>query len=140
MRDGKLHYLISCMRRLFVITFYGFGLVLNFPAAAQESAKPVSGLLPVDFKRDIQPLFQSRCYECHGPEKQKDGIRFDRRATVFHGGDSGKPIVIAGNSTESPLIRRVTSSDPEEVMPRKGERLTEAQVALLKRWIDEGAK
>lgn len=93
----------------------------------------------VDFKRDIQPLLESRCYECHGPKKDKSGVRFDRRATVFKGGDSGKPLVVPGKSSDSPLIARVTSTDPEEVMPPKGERLTPAQVALLRKWIDAGA-
>ncbi len=93
----------------------------------------------VDFKRDVQPIFESRCYECHGPKKEKAGVRFDRKATVFKGGDSGKPLVIPGKSSESPLFQHVTSTDPEEVMPPKGERLSPAQVALLKNWIESGA-
>src|SRR5262245_47937152 len=80
----------------------------------------------VDFKRDIQPIFENRCYECHGPQKNKGGVRFDRRSTVFNGGDSGKPLLVPGKSSESLLFARVTSTDPEEVMPAKGERLTQA--------------
>jgi len=92
-----------------------------------------------DFKRDIQPILEQRCYECHGAKKQKSGIRFDRRVTVFAGGDSGKPLIVSGKSSESPLLRRVTTSDPDEVMPPKGDKLTDAQIALLRTWIDEGA-
>jgi mono/diheme cytochrome c family protein len=95
---------------------------------------------PVDFDRQVRPIFESRCYECHGEKKQKSGIRFDQRDSVFHGGDSGKPLVAAGKSGESILIQKVTSTDPDEVMPPKGERLTAEQIATLKAWIDEGAQ
>jgi len=93
----------------------------------------------VDFKRDVQPILEQRCYECHGEKKQKSGIRFDRKATVFKGGDSGKPAVVSGKSGESLLFQRVVSTDPDELMPPKGEKLTDAQVATLRAWIDEGA-
>src|SRR5262245_49024258 len=86
---------------------------------------------PVNFNRDVQPLFQQRCYECHGEKKQKSGLRLDRKSSVFTGGDSGKPAVVPGKSTESPLFQRVTSEDKDEVMPPKGERLTAEQLSLL---------
>ena len=94
---------------------------------------------PVDFQRDIQPLLAARCAECHGDKKDKGGVRFDRRRTVFQGGDSGHALVLPGRPAESPLLQRVTSADPNEVMPPKGDRLTDAQVGLLRRWIEEGA-
>ncbi len=93
----------------------------------------------VEFKRDVQPILERRCYECHGEKKQKSGIRFDRKSTVFAGGDSGKPLVVPGKSAESPLILKVTSTDPDEVMPPKGDKLTEAEVTALRAWIDQGA-
>src|SRR2546430_13253689 len=77
----------------------------------------------VDFARDIQPIFIKRCYECHGPDKQKNDLRLDRKADALRGGKSGKPLFLAGKSAESELIARVTSQDPDEVMPAKGERL-----------------
>src|SRR5687767_4990518 len=97
------------------------------------------GAAPVDFDRQVRPIFESRCYECHGEKKQKSGIRFDQRESVLQGGDSGKPLMIAGKSGDSILIQRVTTSDPDEVMPPKGERLAAEQITLLKTWIDEGA-
>jgi hypothetical protein len=93
----------------------------------------------VDFKRDIQPILEQRCYECHGEKKQKGGFRFDRKSTVFQGGDSGTPLIVAGKATESPLLKRVTTTDQDEVMPPKGERLSDAQVGLLRDWIEQGA-
>ena len=93
----------------------------------------------VDFNRDIRPLFESRCYECHGTQKQKSGLRLDRKANALRGGDSGKQAIVAGKSADSPLVQKITSHDPDEMMPPKGERLTEKQVALLRAWIEQGA-
>ncbi len=93
----------------------------------------------VDFARDIQPIFIKRCYECHGPDKQKNDLRLDRKPDALRGGKSGKPVFVAGKSAGSQIIERVTSQDPDEVMPSKGERLTAEQIALLRGWIDQGA-
>jgi len=91
------------------------------------------------FEKEVRPIFESRCYECHGPQKQKSGLRLDRKSSVFQGGDSGKPAILPGKSGESVLMRKLTSSDPDEVMPPKGEKLTPAQIAQIKNWIDSGA-
>ncbi len=109
-------------------------------ALALAPVAPAAAPAKVDFKRDIQPLLAGRCAECHGEQKSKGGVRFDRKETVFKGGDSGKPIVIPGQSSDSLLLQKVTSKDAEEQMPPKGDRLTEAQVALLRQWIDQGAQ
>ena len=95
--------------------------------------------VPVDFKHDIEPIFVKRCSECHGPDAQKGRLRLDVKTQALKGGKSGKPLLVAGKSAESELIARVTTTDPDDVMPAKGESLTDDQVALLKRWIDEGA-
>ncbi|HEY0551469.1 MAG TPA: c-type cytochrome domain-containing protein, partial [Verrucomicrobiae bacterium] len=93
---------------------------------------------PIDFQRDIQPIFAERCYSCHGVEKQKNNLRLDRKAKALAGGDSG-PSIVAGKSGESRLYKYVAGLDPEIVMPAKGERLTSNQVTLIKEWIDAGA-
>ena len=94
---------------------------------------------PVDFARDIQPLLASRCYDCHGPEKAKGGLHLTTLKNALRGGESGEPTFIAGASARSLLIKRVTTLDEDDVMPQKSERLAPAEVALLRRWIDEGA-
>src|SRR6266508_1707212 len=114
---------------------FTLGLALAATAVAADS----EALKRIDFKRDVQPIFASRCAECHGEKKDKAGVRFDRRNTVFLGGDSGKLLLVPGNSAESLLYRKVTSDDPNDRMPAKGERLTEAQIATLRDWIDQGA-
>src|SRR6266487_989163 len=93
----------------------------------------------VDFARDVQPIFIKRCYECHGPDKQKNDLRLDHKQDAFRGGKSGKPLLVSGQSSASELIARVTSQDPDEVMPSKGDRLTDEQIAALRAWIDQGA-
>src|SRR6266576_4163882 len=89
-----------------------------------------------DFSRDIQPIFIKRCFECHGPDKQKNDLRLDRKADALRGGKSGKPLFLAGKSAESELIARVTAQDQDEVMPAKGERLRAEQIEALRAWID----
>ena len=92
-----------------------------------------------DFSTHIRPLFEAHCVKCHGPEKQKSGLRFDTREGAFKTGDSGKKAIVAGASKESRLIELVSSGNDDERMPPKGERLAPAQVELLKSWIDAGA-
>jgi mono/diheme cytochrome c family protein len=91
-----------------------------------------------NFERDIRPLLHSRCIACHGPQKQQSGLRLDNKAAALKGGVSG-PVIVAGKSGESEIIRRVTSADKSEMMPPAGERLTAREVALLRAWIDGGA-
>src|SRR3954468_22156930 len=88
----------------------------------------------VDFTKEIQPIFADRCYECHGEKKQKSGFRLDEKKVAFAGGESGKAAIIPGQSSESSLIKHITSIDKEEKMPPKGEPLTGKQIALLKTW------
>jgi hypothetical protein len=94
----------------------------------------------VDFKRDVQPLLAERCYSCHGVEKQKGGLRLDRKADALAGGDSGK-VILPGESAESVLIHNVAGVDPDNLMPPKGkaEPLTPRQIGVLRAWIDAGA-
>ncbi|MFM7803612.1 MAG: DUF1549 domain-containing protein, partial [Verrucomicrobiota bacterium] len=92
-----------------------------------------------DFAAEIEPLLIKRCSECHGPDKQKADLRLDSRAAALRPAESGKAALVPGKPEASEMIRRVTSTDPDEVMPPKGPRLTPAEVAGLSRWIAEGA-
>src|SRR6185436_14256216 len=92
----------------------------------------------VDFVRDVEPLFADHCYKCHGTEKQKNGFRLDRKSDALKGGDSG-PALVPGKSGESRLIQYVAGTDPEKLMPPKGDPLSPKQIGLLRAWIDQGA-
>jgi len=82
-------------------------------------ALPASEVAP-DFFRDIQPIFQKRCAECH-TAKARGGLRLDQPKNLFGGSESG-PVVVAGKPADSLLIRKVTSKDPGERMPPRGSR------------------
>jgi mono/diheme cytochrome c family protein len=94
----------------------------------------------IDYAREIRPIFEGRCYQCHGSSVQTHGLRLDRKESALKGGDSGAPAIVPGRSADSLLIRYVAGLDPRVVMPAKGERLTPAQIDLLRRWIDGGAE
>ena len=110
-------------------------------AAAPAGAEPAAATAgaPVDYAKDVQPILQARCYECHGPEKQKGGFRADSKTHAMQGGDSGDKPIVAGDAEKSHLIKLVRGDDPDNVMPPKGDRLTAAQVDVLARWIQQGA-
>ena len=92
-----------------------------------------------DFEKDIQPIFKANCIKCHGPEKQKSEFRVDQRAVMLKGGDSGHPAIVPGNPKGSALIDAVKGADPDTKMPPKGDPLAAEQIALLEKWIAEGA-
>jgi mono/diheme cytochrome c family protein len=94
---------------------------------------------PVDYLRDVKPILAKNCYACHGPDKQRSGLRLDTAANALKGGDSGA-VIVPGKSGESKLIKAVAGLDDVAVMPPKGERLSAKEIALLRAWIDEGAK
>ena len=94
----------------------------------------------VDFARDIEPILSGRCVECHGADKQKAGLRLDRRADALAGAWGGEePVILPGDAAASPLVRRVRGEGDEDRMPPKGDPLDEREIALLERWIDAGA-
>ncbi len=95
----------------------------------------------VDFVRDVRPLLEKHCYECHGPEKQKNGYRLDVREIALKGGDSGEAAIRPHDAKQSPIIRFVSGEDEDMVMPpmkSKKRRLTATEVAVLRAWINEG--
>lgn len=97
----------------------------------------------VDFATQIQPILSQNCYACHGPDDSalEGGLRLDTQERALKGGDGGK-VIVPGDPDASELIKRVTHSDPDEIMPppEKKKALPPEQVALLKQWIAEGAK
>jgi cytochrome c553 len=95
------------------------------------SAAILAGAPAADFARDVEPLFRTRCYLCHGAQAQMNGLRLDQ-------GFPSKAIV-PGKSGESRLMERVEGRGGVPVMPPTGARLTTAEIATLRTWIDEGA-
>src|SRR4051794_38963839 len=87
-----------------------FGLILLLSGAVPTArGAPDSG--PSDYTGRVKPILKARCYACHGALKRKAGLRLDTGAAIRRGGDGG-PAVVSGRADESPLIDRVTSTDP----------------------------
>ncbi len=93
----------------------------------------------IRFATEVQPLFAQRCLECHGPDKQKGGLRLDRLDSLLKEQKSGASAVVPGDLDKSEIIRRITSEDPDEVMPPKGGALSADEIGKLKDWVASGA-
>lgn len=106
-------------------------------AAAASSSPPPQHV--VDFRKEIEPLFQKKCLSCHSGSAAKSGFRLDDAKAALKGGDLGDAIV-PGRSADSLLIKFVSADPGEAAMPPEGERLTNQEIALLRAWIDQGAK
>ena len=117
-----------------VMALAGFGFAARLTYCADQ---------PVNFSREIRPILSEHCFACHGPdeEQRKAKLRLDTREGAFAAADGTKTIK-PGSSADSELIKRLLSSDPDEVMPppKTGKKLTSAQIDLFKRWVDQGAR
>ncbi len=103
---------------------------------------PVASAAPVDFNQEIRPILSNTCFRCHGPDEaeRKAGLRLDTSAGAQED-LGGYAAIVPGKPEASVLLSRVTSHDPDEVMPpaKAGDRLSDSDVALLEKWIAEGA-
>jgi mono/diheme cytochrome c family protein len=104
----------------------------------QAPQKPDATIAAVDFARDIQPILEANCYECHGPKEVKARLRFDRRDSVVKGGVNGPPLK-PGDSEHSLIVRRLLGLDGEDRMPLDLDPLPDAQIAVIRAWIEQGA-
>ena len=100
---------------------------------------------PVSFNRDVRPILSDRCYGCHGPDANKGrkaGLRLDQLAGATKELKSGERAVIPGDIENSEMVRRMLSTDPDDIMPppELNRPLTKAEREVLIRWIKEGAK
>lgn len=113
--------------------FIALAVICFFGVSAWADAK-------IDFKKDIEPIFQQNCIKCHGPEKQKGDLRLDSKATAMKGGKDGVVITV-GQAAKSELYRRISlPAGSDDIMPSKGDPLTKAQTDLIKEWINQGAE
>ena len=107
------------------------------------SSASFSAAAEVAFNRDIRPLLAEHCFECHGPSKAKGGLRLDQQASATSRLKSGAVAVDAQNPSQSEILRRVRPEAADDRMPPPDcgkAPLNEKEIALLERWISEGAK
>ncbi len=98
----------------------------------------------VDFNRDVRPIFSDNCYTCHGPDKakRKAGLRLDVKEGAFAKLDSDDFAIVPGQPQKSALLKVISlPADHDDRMPpaKTGKNLSQAQIALLRRWIEQGA-
>lgn len=144
----------------------GFAVFMNAQAADESAAyaarkelPPASSKKGVTFDKDIKPLFEASCVKCHGPERSKARLRLDSREGVLKGSEEGL-VLKEGDSANSLIVKAVGRINPKTMMPpaprkpRPGTEgqapqqqqqeppkpLTNEEVALVRAWIDQGAK
>lgn len=93
----------------------------------------------IDFVKQVRPILQKHCYQCHAEKKQKSSLRLDIKSQAFKGGEAYGPSIVAGEPGESPLIQFVADEDADLRMPPDGPPLSEKEIATLTTWVKQGA-
>ncbi|MBP86870.1 MAG: hypothetical protein CMJ64_09155 [Planctomycetaceae bacterium] len=94
----------------------------------------------IDYLSQVKPLLASKCYSCHGALKQQAELRLETRALMLAGGDSGQ-VVVPGSADKSRIVARISAKEDERMPPQdEGSLLTADEIALIRMWIDQGAK
>ena len=122
-------------RRSIILLFIaGLFSPRSLPAATTQPALP-----NVSFRREIAPLLLKQCQDCHGAQKSKGGYRLETFEHLNQSGDSDARPIVPGKPLDSEFYRLIATHDEDDRMPKKAERLPEAQIALIRRWIEQGA-
>ncbi len=115
----------------------------RFLVASTALALPLGAAEPLAFNRDIRPILSKTCFTCHGPDAAavKGELRLDLRERALKGGESGKPAIVPGKPEESMVVKHITTTDPDDIMPppEAHMKFTAEDAAKLTRWIKEGA-
>ncbi len=109
-------------------------LLLLFTA----SAAPADDA-PIDYATQVKPILARHCAVCHGVKKQQVGLRVDSAKGMLDGGDSG-PAIVPGEAAKSLLFQAVTGTEGASQMPPEGDKLSDAEIATIRKWINDGAK
>ena len=129
---------VRTLRRLVWACLPGL-LVLLLGGGATAAEAPVDG--PVSYHKQIRPLFQATCQGCHQPAKANGAFVMTDVARMFAPGDSGMAGIVPSKPEESRLLEVITAGpDGVSEMPKQGKPLSAAEVALVRRWISEGAQ
>ncbi len=93
----------------------------------------------IDFSHDVVPILKAHCSKCHAGQSKKGGFSLNTHEALLSGSENG-PVIEAGKASESRLIDVIKSTVTDERMPPEGDRLSDKEIAILERWINQGAK
>lgn len=128
-----LRHLAIPLTVLFIASF-----VFNSNALAEDKIDEASDL--VSYHKQIRPIFQAHCNGCHQPAKPSGGFVMTDFNRLFAGGDSEEKAIVAGHPEKSDLIDEITPENGEAEMPKDAKPLTDEQIVLITKWIQQGAK
>ena len=136
------------MKSFCLSTVIGFFAAVNLTLAEEPdiSKLPKPAEKTIDFVKDIKPIFEKSCFGCHGAKvRAKSKYFMNNRKTTIEGGSSKEAAIIVGKSEKSPLIHLSADLIEEMEMPpidnrEKYPKVTKKQIALIRAWIDQGAK
>ena len=116
------------------------GATIALRAAPRQASPPSPARQApvVDFARDVQPILEKHCYECHGAKKVRGKLRMHVPELLAKGGTSG-PAFVPGDPDHSLIVRRLLGLDGEDQMPLDADPLSEAELTTIKGWIAAGA-
>ncbi len=117
-----------------IIPFLGLLLLLTIITSCSSSSEKI------DFSTQIKPILNNKCITCHGGVKKNGGFSVLFKEEALANTKSGKPAIIPGNASESEFIKRLHEEDPELRMPYEKPKLSDEEIDLLTRWIDQGAE
>ncbi len=122
------------MKPSFLLSTSLFALLAASSSAADVQNKPVS------YYKDIRPIFQANCQGCHQPAKARGGYVMTDFKKLLAGGEKDGVAIVPGDASKGSLLDQITPKDGQAEMPKNKPPLHELEIALVRRWISEGAK
>lgn len=108
-------------------------------ASVKDDTAKLTPKQELDLNLQVRTILAHNCYKCHGSDKVKGDLRLDMKDMIFKGGEHGE-VIIPGHAMESELVKRITLPDGDKkAMPSKDKRLSQAEVDIIKLWIQKGA-
>ena len=114
---------------------FGSWLAVWVGSTALAAGEPAN----VDYARQIKPLLSEHCVNCHGEKRARAKLRLDTAEAALKGGKHG-PVIVPGRGAESAIVLALRGEGSGEQMPLNRPPLSEAQIAMIQQWIDQGAR